>query len=111
MSEIKKYTHAKPTLGRILLEAMKESEISDGGIFLPGGQQDSASVMQVIEVCEPYEAAADDQDDSPSGPLFQKGAVVVIGKYNGVEIQIGRRKFTVVRESDILLTLHEEEPE
>lgn len=111
MSDIKQYTYAKPTLGRILLEPLMESEISEGGLYIPGGQQESGSVMQVIEVCEPYEAAADDQDETPAGPLFQKGAVVVIGKYNGVEIQIGRRKFTVVRESDILLTLHEKEPE
>lgn len=106
----------KPSLGRIAIELLTTDERTASGLWLPGGRETIATAGRVVEVCDEYESAADDQDSVPRGPLFKVGQVVVIGKYNGIEIELNdldggkfHKKFTVVNESDVLCTLKEVE--
>lgn len=104
-------TRIKPALGRVILQSLPAEERTDAGIWLPQREQDG-SVAKVVAVCDPYYAAADDQDSgAPAGPMYQVGDYVLIGKYNGVDITLGREKFIALRESDIIGTLHPAEAE
>ena len=105
-------TRIKPALGRIVVELLSTDEVSEGGIILPYGGQVITTAGRVIAICDPYRAAPDDKDhDAPAGPMYGLGEIVVFGKYSGSEVQMGRKKCIVMNESDILCTLHEEEPD
>lgn len=106
----------KPSLGRIAIELLTTEERTSSGLWLPSGRETIANAGRVVMVCDQYEAADDDQDSSPSGPLFSVGQIVVIGKYNGIEVELNdldggkyHKKFLIVNESDVLCTLKEVE--
>lgn len=113
---MKTLTLNKPALGRIAIELLTTDERTAGGLWLPAGRETLANVGRVIAVCDDYESAKDDTDSSPGGPLYKLGQVVVIGKYNGIEVELEARrnaglssKFLIINESDVLCTLNEEE--
>ena len=81
-------------------------EKSEGGIWLPGGKQVLGSVAEVVAVCDPYET-----DFGLQGPVHSVGDIVVIGKYTGVDVEIGRDKLIVTQETDILGKLIEAKEE
>lgn len=104
----------RPSLGRIAIKLLETDELTAGGLWLPGGRQTLANVGEVIAVCDRYKAAADDDDAeyAPEGPMYQVGDIVVIGKYQGVEVEIGdssrdRQEVIIINESDVLCTLEE----
>lgn len=97
----------KPTLGRVTVQAILTEEKTEGGIFIPGGREESGQVMRVVEICDPYWSAQDDKDGSPSGPQFKKGDIILVGKFMGVDVEIGREKYIVIRESEVLSTFIE----
>lgn len=105
-----KLARIKPALGRIVLEEVPAAERTEAGLYIVNAREQHGNICKVIWVCDPYRAAGDDQDeDAPSGPMYKPGDYVLIGKYNGVDIELGRRKFISLRESDIIGTLHEGE--
>ena len=99
----KEFTWMKPTLGRVLLKEFPMKDRTDTGIWLAGVKDGGGNICEVVEVCDPYWAAGDDTDKhAPEGPMFKIGQVVVIGKYNGVDVQIGRTTYISCNESDII---------
>lgn len=106
-----KYNFIKPSLGRIVLQELPAEERTEAGVWLVNLREQSGQLCRVVAVCDSYGAAPDDDDtDAPEGPMYKVGDVVLIGKYNGVDVELGRNKFIVLRESDIIGTLHEEVP-
>lgn len=104
------FTRIKPTLGRIAVKLMHTEDVSAGGIILPMGRQEITTVGTVTAVAEPYRSGSDDDDElAPTGPMHKVGDVVLFGKFSGSEVTIGRDKHIVLRESDVLATLHPEE--
>lgn len=99
---MKKKLH--PAMGRAVLRNLTTDERTESGLYLPGGAQTLAAVAEVIAICEPYET-----DFGLKGPLYAVGDVVVIGKYNGVDVEVGRDKLIVLQETDILGRLVDEE--
>lgn len=107
---VKGYNRIKPALGRIVLEELPFDEKSEGGIYMPKLKEQSGNVCRVRWVCDPYWAAGDDQDHhAPEGPMYKVGQLVLVGKYNGVDIQLGRNKYISMNESDIIGTLEQGE--
>lgn len=101
--KIPEFIGIKPSLGRIILEALPEADRTESGIWLAHLKEGSGNVCTVVAVCDPYFSAADDQDaDAPAGPMYKVGEIVLIGKYNGLDVQIGRRKLIAIRESDVI---------
>lgn len=104
------FTRIKPSLGRLAVKLMHTEDVSAGGIILPMGRQEITTVGTVTAIPEAYKSAEDDEDElSPSGPNYKVGDIVLFGKYSGSEVTIGRDKVVVLRESDILATLHAED--
>lgn len=105
---VKGYNRIKPALGRIVLEELPLDERTESGLYLPNLKEQSGNICRVKWVCDPYWGAGDDQDKhAPEGPMYQIGELVIIGKYNGVDIQLGRNKYISLRESDIIGTLEQ----
>lgn len=105
---IPKLKLGKPSLGRCVITLLETDEVTEGGLFLPHGKETLANVGRVVAVCDSYESGGGDTDDSPRGPQFAVGQIVVIGKYNGTELEIERDKFIVINESDVMCTLSED---
>lgn len=98
------FNRIKPSLGRVVLEELPAEEMTEGGIYIPkmSQQNQGGSAFRVVWVCDPYYAAEDDKDGSPSGPQYQVGQYVLVGKYSGVDIQLGRKRYVSCNESDVL---------
>jgi co-chaperonin GroES (HSP10) len=101
-----------PTLGRIVISPMPEEQKTEAGIILVAAKEHSTSIATVIAVCAPYVAAPDDMDAMEDGPNFKIGDIVVIGKWSGAEVTVGRgrdaQKSIIINESDVLATLTED---
>lgn len=97
----------RPTLGNVLVRPQTEEQVTASGLHLVSYShiEKETHVAEVVEVCEPYTAAASDRSIMQAGPVFPVGTLVVIGKYNGREVKIDRDKFILLRESDVLATL------
>lgn len=97
----------KPSLGRLVISLLETDEKTESGLYLPHGKETLANVGRVRFVCDEYFAGPDDKDASPQGPQFSVDQVVIIGKYNGTEVEINREKFVIINESDVMCTLKE----
>lgn len=107
MPDIGRLTGIKPALGRVVVELLEsEYTSSSGKIILPFGGEKITTCGRVVSTCDPYKSASDDQDKAAAGPLYSVGDVVIFGKYVGSEVQIERKKYIVMNESDILGTLY-----
>jgi chaperonin GroES len=102
-----KYNWIKPALGRVCLQPLPAEERTESGIWLVNNKEQVGQACRVVEVCEPYGAGSDDQDSVPEGPIWKVGQAVLIGKYNGVDVELGREKFILLRESDVIGELQE----
>lgn len=99
------WTRVKPAIGRIAVELMSQEERSAAGIWLPHQANEvSNSVGRVIETCVLYKSS-----DGEEGPLYNIGDIVAFGKYTGTRIQLNRKEVVVMKEMDILCTLHPDE--
>lgn len=101
----------KPALGRIAVKLKTTDEVSESGlIILPNGRQEITTVGKVVAIADPYQSGDADEDlNAPQGPMHKVGDTVIFGKYSGTEVSIGRDKYIIMRESDVLATLHPEE--
>lgn len=103
--EAKKFLKIKPAAGRIAVNVENKTGFTKSGLFLPDtvGQYDRPTVGRVREVCEPYA-----QDGVEYEALFSPGNIVVFGKYTGTQIEIGKDKVVIMRETDVLAVLYED---
>lgn len=117
--EISKLTKLKPALGRIVLEPLPDEERTASGLFLVAeARERPIHVAKVVEVCEQRGPMSDpdDEDFVPFGTLYKVGQIVVIGKFSGVDIKLGRtglgqgqKHYLIINESEVLATLEEED--
>lgn len=103
----------KPALGNILVEPLKDEEITASGLFIVHQVEKETHIALVVDVCDPYEATADDRSVQRAGPTYHVDQLVIIGKYNGRQIKIRQEagkvheEYIIIRESDVLGTLEE----
>jgi len=89
----------EPLDDRVLLEKVDESSVTLGGIFIPDTAKEP-SQMAIIVACGTGRINVRDGSRVPM--QVEVGDRVWVGKYAGVEIEFGGRKFNMVRESDCL---------
>ncbi len=91
----------KPLDDRIVVEQASAEEKTAGGIVLPETAKEKPQRGKVL-------AAGPGKllDSGNRGPLAVRvGDEVFYGKYSGTEVEIGGKKYTVLRESDVLAVI------
>jgi len=88
----------KPVGDRILVQHVEEKEQVRGGVIIPDSAKEKPQEAKVIAL-----GTGKKGDDGKVTPFEVKvGDRVLISKYGGTEVKVDERKYTLVREDDIL---------
>ena len=88
----------KPIGDRVLVEHIEEKEQVRGGIIIPDSAKEKPQEAKVIAL-----GTGKKDEDGKVQPFEVKvGDRVPITKYGGTEVKIDEKKYTIVREDDIL---------
>ena len=88
----------KPLSDRVVISQTEAESKTDGGILLPDSAKEKPQCGKVVAV-----GPGKLLDDGSWGELsVKKGDEVYYGKYAGTEIEVGLKKYVIVKESDIL---------
>ena len=87
----------KPLLDKVVLEQIEAEEKTASGILLPNSAQEKPSYAKVVAVgdggiVDGYEVKM----------LVKVGDKVLYSKYAGSEVKIEDKKYTIVKQADIL---------
>jgi chaperonin GroES len=88
----------KPIGDRVLVEHIEEKEQVRGGIIIPDSAKEKPQEAKVIAVG----TGKKDEDGKILPFEVSVGDRVLISKYGGTEVKIEEKKYTIVREDDIL---------
>jgi chaperonin GroES len=88
----------KPIGDRVLVEHIEEKEQIRGGIIIPDSAKEKPQEAKVIALG----TGRKDEDGKVIAFEVKVGDVVLISKYGGTEVKLGEKKFTLVKEEDIL---------
>ena len=88
----------RPLGERVLIELVKEEEVSKGGIIIPDSAKEKPQEGKVIAV------GTGKLDENGKIVPFnvKKGDLVLMPKYGGTEVKIDDKEYQIVREDDIL---------
>ena len=88
----------KPLGERVLVELVKEEEVSKGGIIIPDSAKEKPQEGKVIAV------GTGKLDENGKVVPFnvKKGDLVLMPKYGGTEVKVDGKEYQIVREDDIL---------
>ncbi len=88
----------KPLSDRVVIAQSEAESKTDGGIILPDSAKEKPQCGKVVAV-----GPGKLLDDGSWAELsVKKGDAVYYGKYAGTEIEVGLKKYVIVKESDIL---------
>ncbi len=87
----------RPLADRVVIKATEVEETSAGGIILAAAAQEKPQIAEVIAV-----GPGGLIDGNEVKMYVKKGDKVIIGKYSGTEVKLGKDEYTIVRQSDIL---------
>ena len=88
----------KPLGDRVLVEPVEEKEVKKGGIIIPDTAKEKPTEGVIVAL-----GTGKKGEDGKVTPFEVKvGDMVLIGKYGGTEVKLGEKKYTLVREDDIL---------
>ena len=88
----------KPVGDRILVQHIEEKEQLRGGVIIPDSAKEKPQEAKVIAL-----GTGKKGEDGKVTPFEVKvGDRVLISKYGGTEVKLDEKKFTLVREDDIL---------
>ena len=90
--------NVRPLGDRVLVQPIEQDEVKKGGIIIPDTAKEKPQEGKVVAV------GPGKRDDN--GKLIaldvKKGDRVLISKYGGTEVKLEEKKYTLVREDDIL---------
>ncbi len=88
----------RPVGDRVLIEHLEEKEQSRGGIIIPDSAREKPQEAKVIAL-----GSGRKTKDGEIVPFeVRVGDKVLVVKYGGSEVKIDEKKYTLVREDDIL---------
>ena len=87
-----------PLFDKVVLEKEKMEETTKCGIVLPG-QDDKEKPGQAVVVAVGPGGVVDGKDITMQ---VKKGQHVLFSRYSGTEVELEGKKYTVVKQSDIL---------
>ncbi len=88
----------KPLADRVLLQRIEEAEEIKGGIIIPDSAKEKPQEAKVIALGTGKKG----EDGKVQAFEVKVGDRVLISKYGGTEVKLDDRKYTLVREDDIL---------
>ncbi len=88
----------KPLGDRVLVKIAEAAEEIKGGIIIPDSAKEKPQEAEVIAL------GTGKKDENGKAHAFEVkvGDRVIISKYGGTEVKLGDKKFTLIREDDIL---------
>lgn len=92
----------EPLADRVVIEPVKKTEITKGGIFLPEAAREKQQRGTVISVGK----GRVDGDGKHVAMNVSQGDKVLFAKYSGVEIKADKQDLVILKESDILAIVH-----
>ena len=90
--------NVKPLGDRVLVEPQEEKEVKKGGIIIP----DSAKEKPTEGLVRALGTGKTDDNGKKVPFELKVGDRVLISKYGGTEVKLDEKKYTLVREDDIL---------
>ena len=88
----------KPLGDRVLVEAVEEQEVKQGGIIIPDSAKEKPSEAKIVALG----TGKTGDDGSKSAFEVKVGETVLISKYGGTEIKLDGASHQLLREDDIL---------
>lgn len=88
----------QPLGDRVLVEPMKEDEVTKGGIIIPDTAKEKPQQGKVVAVGT---GKLDDQGHKIPFNV-KKGDLVLMPKYGGTEFKVDGKEYQIMREEDIL---------
>ena len=88
----------KPLDNRVVIEQVDAEDKTSGGIYLPDNAQEKPQIGKVV-VAGPGTLL---DTVKRSAMSVKKGDEVVYGKYMGNDIEVGNKKYVILRETDLL---------
>ena len=88
----------KPIGDRVLVQHIEEKEQVRGGIIIPDSAKEKPQEAKVIALG----SGRRDKDGKVIAFEVKVGDTVLVAKYGGSEIKLDEKKYTLVREDDIL---------
>ena len=88
----------KPLSDRVVIAQTEAETKTEGGILLPDSAKEKPQQGKVVAVGPGTRL----EDGSWNKLSVKKGDEVYYGKYAGTEVDIGLKKYVIVKESDIL---------
>ena len=88
----------KPLDNRVVIEQVDAEDKTSGGIYLPDNAQEKPQIGKVVAA-----GPGTLQDGGKRTAMsVKKGDEVVYGKYMGNDIEVGNKKYVILRETDLL---------
>ncbi|MFO7245909.1 MAG: co-chaperone GroES [Thermaerobacter sp.] len=88
----------KPLGDRVVVQALEEEEVTQGGIILPDTAKEKPQQGKVLAV-----GSGRTLDNGQKVPLeVSVGDTVIFSKYAGTEVKIGGEEYLILSERDIL---------
>jgi len=91
----------KPLGDRVLVEPVKEDEVSQGGIIIPDSAKEKPQEGKVVAVG----TGKLDEDGKIIPFNVKKGDLILMPKYGGTEVKIDGKEYQIMREDDILAVI------
>ncbi|MCH8215482.1 MAG: co-chaperone GroES [Planctomycetes bacterium] len=88
----------KPLDNRVVIEPVDAEDKTSGGIFLPDNAQEKPQIGKVVAAGP----GALQDAGKRTAMSVKKGDEVVYGKYMGNDIEVGSKKYVILRETDLL---------
>lgn len=83
------FKNIKPLFDYILVQPVKQEEVTASGIVLPDSAKEKPQVAEVMAV-------------GKDAKEVKKGMKVVYKKWGGNEIKIGQEEWTLIKEEDVM---------
>ena len=91
----------KPLGERVLVEPLKEGEVTKGGIIIPDSAREKPQEGKVIAV-----GTGKLDENGKKIPFNVKpGDMVLMPKYGGTEVKLDGKEYQIMREDDILAVI------
>lgn len=87
----------KPLGDRVVLKFTEVEEVSKGGIILAASAQEKPQVAEILAV-----GPGGNVDGKEIKMEVKVGDKVILSKYSGTEVKLGKDEYVIVKQSDIL---------
>ena len=91
----------KPLGDRVLVEAVEEQEVKQGGIIIPDSAKEKPTEAKIVALG----TGKTGDDGSKSDFEVKVGDTVLISKYGGTEIKVDGKEYKILNSDDILAIL------